>query len=586
MSTSAASVSTPKALFSVIILLSLGIIVLMMQLTHTRSSRHEVLQSAGNAAIDPNLLRVLHSQRRLERGLQSLQASLERIEAFSLSMEDEKRARGDDDSRSEAEDEAAEAHASEAHAEPVAAAAAAPEQAASQAAAPQAAAKCSQELRPFHTLLTAQSSIYQQWQSRIMYYHWKKQRAAAGACSEMEGFTRLCATEGGKPDGLEEEIPSVFVEQLSDEVLAKHFHFGVLNRPNSITQLLASPALLSQISSEFVFIVETDHVFMQPIPNLATRDTPAAFVFGYMHAHGGQNEIIQKYWPEGKSSGLDPVGPSPLLIHLDQLRALTPRWLNFSYGLRSSDEAERVMQGWVQEMWGYSIAAASLGIKHKLVRNFQVEFGSLNRNVPEDFYRQAYIFHYTYGIEYTLQGQPQGINQIGEWSLDKRHYGADHPPRALRAPPEGANAAARWLCSAWNEASAGIERWPVSKSMGTLGWRRTPISAAQLASSADAKQIVGSQWAWAGVDGLEFAPGGKLKTPWGEGMWGIVPSEGGTPPVEDNDFVLKCNGCLFADFANANHNLRFDLAADPPSFTAVRVGDLAKVTGEYKRGGE
>ena len=28
---------------------------------------------------------------------------------------------------------------------------------------------------------------------------------------------------------------------------------------------------------------------------------------------------------------------------------------------------------WVQEMWGYSIAAASLGIKHKLVSDFQVE---------------------------------------------------------------------------------------------------------------------------------------------------------------------------------------------------------------------
>ena len=30
------------------------------------------------------------------------------------------------------------------------------------------------------------------------------------------------------------------------------------------------------------------------------------------------------------------------------------------------------MQGWVQEMWGYSIAAAALGIKHRLVRDFQV----------------------------------------------------------------------------------------------------------------------------------------------------------------------------------------------------------------------
>ena len=55
-------------------------------------------------------------------------------------------------------------------------------------------------------------------------------------------------------------------------------------------------------------------------------------------------------------------------------------------------------------MWGYTIAAASLGIKHKLVRNFQVEYGSLQSHIPENFHLQSYIFHYTYGIEYTLGG--------------------------------------------------------------------------------------------------------------------------------------------------------------------------------------
>ena len=120
-------------------------------------------------------------------------------------------------------------------------------------------------------------------------------------------------------------------------------------------------------------ILETDHVLMQPIPNLATESTPAAFVFGYMHAHSGQNAIIKKYWPEGDASQLDPVGPSPLQIHIDTLATFNQRWLDFSMGLRSNGDAERVMQGWVQEMWGYSIAAASVGIKHRLVRDFQVE---------------------------------------------------------------------------------------------------------------------------------------------------------------------------------------------------------------------
>ena len=84
---------------------------------------------------------------------------------------------------------------------------------------------------------------------------------------------------------------------------------------------------------------------MRPIPNLATESKPAAFVFGYMHGHTSQDGIVRRYWPEGSGAKLDPVGPSPLLIHLDQLRRVTPRYLNFSFGLRSNSDAERVTQG-------------------------------------------------------------------------------------------------------------------------------------------------------------------------------------------------------------------------------------------------
>ena len=48
--------------------------------------------------------------------------------------------------------------------------------------------------RPYHTVLTATGSVYQQWQARIMYHHWKKASAAGGKCTDMAAFTRLCAT--------------------------------------------------------------------------------------------------------------------------------------------------------------------------------------------------------------------------------------------------------------------------------------------------------------------------------------------------------------------------------------------------------
>ena len=471
--------------------------------------------SASSASLERSIASLVQQQKRVETRLEVLASGLAKLKLPPRSRTLQAEAAIPPVTEAAAPVPAAAAAAAEVAAEVPAAAVQVV------AAAEPADAECP-ERRPFHALLTAQSSHYQQWQARIMYYHWNKQKALQGRCGDMGGFTRLCATKGGKPDGLEGEIPSLFVPQLPDEVIAAHFHFGVLNRPHSIQALLDSPEMLRQITSKFVLILETDHVLMRPIPNLATESKPAAFVFGYMHGHTSQDGIVRRYWPEGSGDKLDPVGPSPLLIHLDQLRRVTPRYLNFSFGLRSNGDAERVMQGWVQEMWAYTIAAASVGISHKLVRDFQVEHGS-NGHPAEDFAQHSYIFHYTYGIEYTMAGRPQGVNQIGEWSLDKRHYGGDYPPRNLQPPPTGANAAARWLLSAWNEASAGIPSWPLSKSMGTLGWRRNKISAAELAASATARAAQGvPSWSWAGTAGLVFKAGGELQTPWGKGTWGVV----------------------------------------------------------------
>ena len=76
----------------------------------------------------------------------------------------------------------------------------------------------------------------------------------------MAGFTRLCATPGGKPDGLEAEMDTIFTTELPAEVLASHFHFGVLNRPNSFKQLFEVPGMLEKVTSPYVMILETDHV--------------------------------------------------------------------------------------------------------------------------------------------------------------------------------------------------------------------------------------------------------------------------------------------------------------------------------------
>ena len=74
------------------------------------------------------------------------------------------------------------------------------------------------------------------------------------------------------------------------------------------------------------------------------------------------------------------------------------------------------------------IAAASVGVKHRLVEEFQVEPGALSTaDQLKDFGKRHYIFHYTYGIEYTMAGKPQVTEQ--------RSAAAHITPHPLFTPP-------------------------------------------------------------------------------------------------------------------------------------------------------
>mmetsp|Transcript_35014 Transcript_35014/g.109883 ORF Transcript_35014/g.109883 Transcript_35014/m.109883 type:complete len:412 (+) Transcript_35014:388-1623(+) len=409
-----------------------------------------------------------------------------------------------------------------------------------------------------------------------MYYHWRKQRAADGECTEMTGFTRVCASEGGLPDAAAPYIPSVFVPSLTPEVLAKYGHFGVLNRPHSVVEFFRR-GLADRVKEKYVLVAETDHILTKPMPNLATdatADSPplaAAHGFGYMHASSGHNSVIQYCWPQGDFKSLQAVGPSPLIIEKELLRKVAPLWLNCSYILRGRPEPAHRIQDWVLEMWGYSIAAASLGIRHS-VKGMQIEPNAY-AGTKDGFEKGYQIFHYTYGIEYRLNGSPQGFNTIGEWSLDKRHYGGAYPPPNLDPPPKQANPSTKWLHAAWNEAitEAG-DTWPATNAMGTIGWRREGATADEIQKSALASAVVGSHWTWAGIKTLSFLPAGVLKTPWGVGKWGIALRPKGLPAC------APPGECLYIDFSGAAHHASFDLSAG--TFLSTRVGDGEEVIGK------
>ena len=103
---------------------------------------------------------------------------------------------------------------------------------------PQATAlQCNRTRRPMHVVMTAATGLYQEWQSRIAYYHYKKMKRLH-PCSDLGGFTRLYNSYNAAPDSLMEEIPTLVVKQLGHGNCAECDRgFIVMNRPWGAVQV-------------------------------------------------------------------------------------------------------------------------------------------------------------------------------------------------------------------------------------------------------------------------------------------------------------------------------------------------------------
>ena len=255
-----------------------------------------------------------------------------------------------------------------------------------------------------------------------MYYHYQKQKRAT-KCNDLGGFTRLVARAKHHVDVGPDEVPTLHVKGMSMAEVQKFSWYTVLNRPLSVLQWLASPEAQQRVTEDYVFIAETDHVFLRPIPNTATPEAPVAFHFGYMNPNPAFAPFIRRMWPEGGDQGyltVQPIGPSPLIIHKAQLQRVAPEWNDLARKLKLDPEASKAL-GWVTEMWGYALAAAKAGITHTVNARFQTEAAHNSPGLTEHFTDGVDIFHFTYGIEYMMDGTPCPPWNIGQWSLDKRH---------------------------------------------------------------------------------------------------------------------------------------------------------------------
>ncbi|KAL8248291.1 hypothetical protein R6Q59_005159 [Mikania micrantha] len=290
----------------------------------------------------------------------------------------------------------------------------------------------------FHVALTATDTPYSKWQSRIMYYWYKRLRNVAG--SEMGKFTRIL--HSGIPDNLIDEIPTFVVDPLPSGL---DRGYVVLNRPWAFVQWLKR----ATIEEEYILMAEPDHIFVNPLPNLAHGIIPAAFPFDYMRPVENE-EIIRKYFPKenGPITNVDPIGNSPVIIRKDLLEKIAPTWMNVSLKMKDDPETDTSFN-WILEMYAYAVASALHGVKHILRNDFMLQ-------PPFDLeIGKRFILHYTYGCDYNMKGELT-YGKIGEWRFDKRSYMQGPPPRNLSMPPPGVPDSVVTLVKMVNEATANI----------------------------------------------------------------------------------------------------------------------------------
>ena len=405
--------------------------------------------------------------------------------------------------------------------------------------------------KPYHTILTAQASLYQQWQTKIFYYHFRRVQREGGRCTEMTGFTRLLA---GKSDDLMDAIPTVAVPEVGHD---KTRGFPVINRPWSILKWLErEDEWNARVTEDYVYIAETDHLLRHDLPNRATPSLAVAFFFPYMSPKDPKcGAVAQKWLPGLDKDDMPPVGPSPAIMHVDHLRKLAPSWYQISVDLKADHEADRAF-GWMLEMWGYAIAACRLGIKHFVWQKIQIEPSAAWH---QDLSAQdPYIYHYTFGVEYALDGSPV-VGGKGAWSLDKRNYFGAAPPKQLSEGPRCMQESGKVWRAMFNEATANLSAvglsWYDRAGGDTLRSRnamQTRPNGLPAALSGIAREVVETgPWMLEGPERgpIHFFRRGVAWTPWGGGTWRA-----------SGPRTISLKLC-------ADHELTFDSAAEPSRFT-------------------
>jgi hypothetical protein len=248
------------------------------------------------------------------------------------------------------------------------------------------------------------------WQTRVMYATWLAAASAAGPDGVMTVFTRVL--HRGSDDELMTEVPTQRFAPARP-ACDTYCDFPVSDRSVALAQWALTP---DAARCSHIMMVETDYLFVRAVPRhvLPSAGHAVGFHFGYIVPTSIAG-VSRRFFPEAKGSleSVAQTGNAPQLLTAADFRAIMPAWVAMQRRIDADAEAVKEYN-WVRDMYGYTFAAAELGIRHHVPL---VPFNPLMVQPPADVaLGEAALLHYTWGPIVSVAGKVL-------WQFDKRSYG-------------------------------------------------------------------------------------------------------------------------------------------------------------------
>ncbi|KAL8471171.1 hypothetical protein ACS0TY_028749 [Phlomoides rotata] len=257
-----------------------------------------------------------------------------------------------------------------------------------------------------HTLFSVECQNYFDWQTVGLMRSFRK-------AGQPGPITRLlsCTDEEKKSYKGMDLAPTLEVPSMSRHPKTNDW-YPAINKPAGVVHWLQHSKDAENV--DWVVILDADMIVRGPILPWelgAEKGRPVAAYYGYLV---GCDNVLAKLHTQHPEL-CDKVG-GLLAMHIDDLRALAPKWLSKTEEVRADKDhwatnytGDIYGTGWISEMYGYSFGAAEVGLRHKINDNLMIYPGYTPREGVEPI-----LMHY--GLPFS----------IGNWSFSKLLHHEDN----------------------------------------------------------------------------------------------------------------------------------------------------------------